>query len=67
MSALERQVNESVRIEEFSAKEQECLILRSEWGVSKLPEILVLRPKSTTDRVKEGEGVRGKKRELNKG
>ena len=42
---LERQVIESVVIEEVAAEKEECLNLKSEWGGSKLPRIAASRPK----------------------
>ena len=46
-TALERQVVESVRIEEISGNPLESLNLKSEWVGSKLPGLLVARPKGT--------------------
>ena len=39
--ALDRQVMESIKIEEVSSKPQEALNLKSEWGGSKLPGLQV--------------------------
>lgn len=45
--ALERQVLESVRIEEGRSRPEENLNLKSEWAASKLPGIQVRIPKGT--------------------
>ena len=58
---------ESVRKAELTAKEEECLNLRSELGGSKLPGILVLKPKGTTAKAKEGQQVKGKRRQFKEG
>merc|ERR1712240_416626 len=43
--ALERQVLESLRIEEGNLNQEESLNLKSEWASSKLPEMQVRSPK----------------------
>ena len=57
-TALDRQVMESIRIEEVAANPQEALNLWSEWGGSKLPGLHVLRPKGTSGTQNQGEGKR---------
>lgn len=57
---LERQDAESVKIEEMSSKEQECLNIKSEWGLSKLPGILVTRPKELQENIKKEEKSEGR-------
>ena len=47
-SALERQVAESVRIEEVSNQPGNCLNIKNEWAGSKLPGIMVSKPKGTS-------------------
>ena len=59
-TALDRQVMESIRIEEIAASPQEALNLRSEWGGSKLPGLHVLRPKGTSGSQTQGEGKRAR-------
>ena len=49
-SALERQVAESVLIEEISGSQEICLNLKNEWAGSKLPGVMVSRPKGTSSR-----------------
>ena len=46
-TALDRQVSESVRINEEMTKDEACLNLKSEWGGSKIPNINVMTPKGT--------------------
>ena len=65
--ALDRQVHDSIRIEELAEKEEECLNLRSERRGHKLLEILVMRPKGTRARIKEGGEVKGNRRQLREG
>ena len=48
LTALERQVTESLNIIKASKTSEECLNLKSEWGGSKLPAIEVSRPKGTS-------------------
>ena len=43
--ALERQVLESIRIEEGNINQEESLNLKSEWAASKLPGVLIRTPK----------------------
>ena len=57
-TALERQVMESIRIEEVSAKEEESLNLKSEWAGSKLPNLQVSRPKGTSGQQERREGAK---------
>ena len=45
LHALERQVRESINIERCARKPIECLNLKNEWAVSKLPGVKVSRPK----------------------
>ena len=44
---LERQIMESVLIEEVASNAEECLNMKSEWAGSKLPGLAVTRPKGT--------------------
>ena len=48
LTALERQVTESLNILKASKTSEECLNLKSEWGGSKLPAIEVSKPKGTS-------------------
>ena len=52
-SALERQISETVIIEEVAANPEESLNLKSKWGGSKLQEIAVSRPKGTSSKAGE--------------
>ena len=52
---LDRQVQESVNIEEGARSPRECLNLKNEWAGSKLPGILVQRPKGVM-RVRQNRG-----------
>ena len=55
-SPLERQITESVLIEEVASSTEECLNLKSEWEGSKLPALLVTRPKGTSNKGVQEEG-----------
>ena len=45
ITPLDRQISESLNIAKASTKPEECLNLKSEWGGSKLPSLLVSVPK----------------------
>ena len=47
VTALDRQVTESVRINTDMKTEDKCLNLKSEWGGSKIPNVNVNNPKGT--------------------
>ena len=55
-AALDRQVTESVRIEDAMANPLESLNLKNEWGGSKLPGLLVAKPKGTARKRDLAEG-----------
>ena len=55
-TALERQITESVKIEDAAANPLESLNLKNEWGGSKLPGLLVARHKGTTKGKGQKEG-----------
>ena len=55
-SALERQVMESVVIEEVAARKEECMNLKSEWAGSKLPGLAVTKPTGTSRKAVKEEG-----------
>ena len=42
---LDRQVQESINIEERMSKVKECLNLKNEWAGSKIPGISIVKPK----------------------
>ena len=59
---LDRQIQESVNIEERSLRPRECLNLKSEWAGSKHPGLTIQRPKGVMrekDRDKKGQGGEG--------
>ena len=49
MTPLDRQVQESVNIEERARRSEECLNLKKEWAGSKLPVITIQKPKGIRD------------------
>ena len=57
LTALDRQVTESLNIIRASRVPEECLNLKSEWGGSKLPNLQVTKPKGTS-------GIKEDKEEL---
>ena len=68
--ALERQVLESIRIEEGNLNQEESLNLKSEWAASKLPGVLIRTPKGVgrlerkeEKRIRYEEGSVGENRE----
>ena len=60
--ALERQVLESIRIEEGNLNQEESLNLKSEWAASKLPGVLIRTPKGVgrPERKEEKNKVQGR-------
>ena len=60
--ALERQVLESIRIEEGNLNQEESLNLKSEWAASKLPGVLIRTPKGVgrPERMEEKNKVQGR-------
>ena len=60
-SAMERQVAESVWIEEEMGKGGECLNGKNEWAGSKIPKLQVLKPKGMSGGAGK-EGGKGIKR-----
>ena len=56
MTALDRQVTESLNIITTSKVPEECLNLKSEWGGSKLPDLQVSRPKGTSGKKEDSPG-----------
>ena len=60
---MEHQVAESVRIEEEMVKTGECLNGKNEWAESKIPNLLVQKPKGTSGgpKGKETLALRGPK------
>ena len=53
-TALDRQVVESIIIKEVAAEPETCLILKIEWADSKLPVLLVTKPKGTEVQMQRG-------------
>ena len=53
---MERQVREAVNIGESSKNGKECLNLKSEWGMAKIPGLKVWSPKGLARTRQVGEG-----------
>ena len=58
LRALDRQVRESIYIENGSRNEKGCLKLKNEWAGTKVPIPLVTSPKGTSRKNQKGEGTK---------